>query len=120
MSVEWGDGSVRAYGDFAREVNREAMSAELREIFERYRPQFVAKNATLSIGSGVNGCMLYVPREAGREAMEVVRKYFAEALGAEGKASTRNEETRVRNEAFASRWKRANRLGMARGKCGHF
>ena len=30
MSVEWSDGSVRDYGDFARAVNCEAMGAELR------------------------------------------------------------------------------------------
>jgi hypothetical protein len=59
------------------------MEAELREIWERYRPQ-LADTARLSIGCGVNGCMLYVPHAAGSEAIAVVRKYFAEALGAEG------------------------------------
>lgn len=82
VSVEWSDGSVRDYGGFARAVNCEAMGAELRGIFERHRPQFV-KNAKISIGSGVNGYMLCVPPAAGREAMAVVRKYFAEVLGSE-------------------------------------
>jgi hypothetical protein len=78
MSVGWSDGTLWDYHEFRSELDCDAMNAALLEIWRRYRLQ-CSRGASFACG-GVCGGIARVPIAAGVEAMDVVRKYFTEAL----------------------------------------
>src|SRR5215471_585298 len=77
MHLNWGDGTLHDYHEFRDALNAERMEAELIAVWERYKPQ-CDRRAEFSHG-GVSGGMVYVPIDAGTEALEIVRRYFSEA-----------------------------------------
>lgn len=78
MAVEWGQGLVWEYHTFAAALDQAAMDAALMEVWQRYKSQCDVR--AIFHHGGVNGCMVYVPIDAGLEAMAVIRKHFIKAL----------------------------------------
>jgi hypothetical protein len=77
VDIEWNEGGCD-YHEFAAALDCEAMHAELLAIWKRCKPQ-CDRRASFSHGS-VGSYLGYVPHEAGIEAMQVIRRYYAAAL----------------------------------------
>jgi hypothetical protein len=78
MCIEWNDCGLGDYIAFKSALDSDAMCAELLGIWKRCKPQ-CDRRASFSHGS-VGGYLGYVPHEAGIEAMQVIRRYYAAAL----------------------------------------
>jgi len=114
MHVHWGDGTLWDYLEFAAFLDADGMNAALRKVWEDCKPQ-CGRRAQFCYG-GVHGCMVYVPIDAGLAAVEIVYRYFTEALDKIAKPIVKEEmliseeRWRQHEEAMAQRLKDEGRL----------
>jgi hypothetical protein len=77
-SVEWGDGSLLHYPQFARALDSASMETALMAVWDRYKAQ--CNRRAEFVHGGMHGCMVWVPREAVEQAATIVREHFDRAL----------------------------------------
>lgn len=80
--VHWGDGSMWHYVEFSSALDKDGMSRDLHEVFQRHIKEGAvrSKRTALTYG-GVHGCIVYAPTALAVEIRDIVRDHFVRALG---------------------------------------